>query len=119
MPSVSRSPGPSNTLKLEQQQNQDKHETQHQEQALEQDDQEKPVAGVKAQHHDEDRYGERLGPLRVVTRPGVGRCLVAARAVLQGELLFREAGPLVVGPDGECGPGVCLACLAAIDTEDR
>ena len=55
----------------------------------------------------------------MVTRPGVGRCLVAARAVLQGELLFREAGPLVVGPDGECGPGVCLACLAAIDTEDR
>ena len=73
----------------------------------------------KADHRDEDRCGDRLGPLRVVTRAGVGRCLVTARAVRQGELLFREAGPLVVGPDGECGPGVCLACLAPLDQDDR
>lgn len=49
-------------------------------------------------------------PFSVQWTEEVGRCMVAARDIRAGEVIFRETEPLVIGPGHE-GPPLCLACL--------
>ena len=44
----------------------------------------------------------------------VGRYVVASRDIKQGEVIFGEREPLVVGPNHECPP-LCLQCLDPCD----
>jgi len=52
-------------------------------------------------------------PYTISFQKGVGRCLVASRTVLPGELVLAES-PIVVGPNQRTQP-LCLGCLQPTD----
>ena len=56
-------------------------------------------------------------PFTVRWTEEVGRCVLAARDIRAGELIFREAEPFVIGPGHECPP-LCLVCHAPCDSGD-
>ena len=53
-------------------------------------------------------------PFTVLDSPGVGRYVVASRDIAQGEEVFGETEPLVVGPNQEC-EALCLQCLSPVE----
>jgi len=55
-------------------------------------------------------------PYEIKFTPDVGRYVVASRDIKQGEIIFTENAPLVVGPNQEC-PALCLVCLGPGDVE--
>ena len=63
----------------------------------------------------EDR-GQCL-PFLVTFKEGVGRCVVAARDIAPGELIFREEA-LVIGPNHDTPP-LCLSCLKVVNDQPR
>ena len=69
--------------------------------------------------HGDLHRGDSCYPFTVLQAQGVGRYVVAARDIRQGEVVFEETEPLVVGPNQECQP-VCLSCLTPLveDEED-
>ena len=52
-------------------------------------------------------------PYSVTSLAGVGRCLVAARDITAGELIFREEA-LAIGPNHDTPP-LCLSCLKVVN----
>ena len=54
-------------------------------------------------------------PFSVQWTEEVGRCMVAARDIKAGEVIFRETESLVIGPGHECPP-LCLSCLGPCDS---
>jgi len=70
----------------------------------------------KELHHPEDH--EEPWPFMVKFKPGVGRVMVAARDIDQGELIFTETS-LVRGPNHTLTTPHCLDCLKEIGEECR
>jgi len=66
----------------------------------------------KELHHPEDH--EEPWPFVVKYKPGVGRVMVAARDIDQGELIFTEEA-LVKGPNHTLTTPHCLECLEEVD----
>jgi len=62
-------------------------------------------------HHPEDH--EEPWPIVVKFKPGVGRVMIAARDIDQGELIFSE-DPLVKGPNHTLTTPHCLECLKEV-----
>jgi len=56
-------------------------------------------------------------PWKVVERPIVGRCMVAARKISAGEVMFQEE-PIVIGPN-QIGSPICLSCYASVSLDFR
>ena len=57
------------------------------------------------------RNDEECYPYKIEEREGKGRCLIAAKDLKAGSLLFKET-PLVVGPLHDSEPNTCLGCFA-------
>eukprot|EP00092_Neocalanus_flemingeri_P003072 GFUD01003281.1.p1 GENE.GFUD01003281.1~~GFUD01003281.1.p1 ORF type:complete len:499 (+),score=130.58 GFUD01003281.1:101-1597(+) len=55
-------------------------------------------------------------PFRILFQEGVGRCVVAARDILAGEMVIEDKAAMI-GP--ACRERVCLECLAPISEETR
>ena len=74
--------------------------------------------GYCCSDHGDLHCGDPCYPFTVLQAPGVGRYVVASRDISQGEVVFGETEPLVVGPNQECQP-VCLSCLAPLLEEEE
>ena len=65
------------------------------------------------QHRALHEDGGQCLPFLVTSRAGVGRCVMAARDIAPGQLIFREEA-VAIGPNHDTPP-LCLSCLKVVN----
>jgi len=62
------------------------------------------------------RPSDKCLPFKILIKEGVGRCVVAARDILAGEVIIEDKAAMI-GP--ACRENVCLECLAPIPKDTK